>query len=121
MTTLDNKTRLILSDPIRRRVWVGDQLKMMGTSLAELAADAGVSRQCIYSAFYRNYPRMESLIARKLGLSAADIFPERFDDQGVRLSRIQRNGSVVNKKNFSSVCSGGNVNQISTDIQDQEN
>ena len=73
----------ILSDPIKRRGWVKFQLHMAGTSMAAIAAGLGVSRNCMYRAFQRPYPRMERELAAAVSLTPQQLFPERYDALGV--------------------------------------
>lgn len=83
MTKIDKATRELLADPAKRRAWVIYQLQLQGRALASVAADHSVSRQCIYSAFSAPYPRMEKLIAEALDLTPQQVFPERYDSDGL--------------------------------------
>jgi Ner family transcriptional regulator len=79
MTKLDNQSRKLLRDPDARWAWIKYQLQLQGRSLAQVAHEAGVTRQCIYHAGRMTYPRMEKIISRALGLEPKDLFPERYD------------------------------------------
>ncbi|KAB7624357.1 helix-turn-helix domain-containing protein [Alkalilimnicola sp. S0819] len=83
MSKLDTKTRKLLTDPIQRRAWVKYQIHLQGRSMAQVAADAGVKRQCLYSTFLKSYPRMEKVIADAVGLTPAELWPERYDAVGL--------------------------------------
>lgn len=53
-------------------------LRMQGSSYSELARKHGVTRSCVRAAVHKHYPKMETIIANELGLSPADIWPERY-------------------------------------------
>lgn len=78
---LDVPTKKLLRDPAARKAWVKFQLSLRDLSLAELARDAGVTRQCVYQVFNNRYPRMEKLVAEALGLKAWQLFPERYNQK----------------------------------------
>lgn len=83
MKTIDRATAQLLGHPQKRWAWVIYQLGLEGRSLAEVAAEAGVQRQTLYHAQKRPYPRMEKIIADALGLHPAQLFPERYDADGL--------------------------------------
>lgn len=83
MSQTDSKTKRIFTDPIKRRAWVKYQIHLQGRSMAEIAADAGVDRRSLYTAFCRPYPRMEKVIADTVGLSPQVLFPDRYDADGL--------------------------------------
>lgn len=80
---LDAKTKKLISDPDKRRAWVIYQLKLLGKNLASVARDAGVTKQQTQVAMGRPYPRMERFIANALGLAPQELFPERYDTDGL--------------------------------------
>jgi Ner family transcriptional regulator len=51
--------------------------------LASVAREAGVTKQQTQVAMGRPYPRMERYIANALGLSPQELFPERYDADGL--------------------------------------
>lgn len=65
-----------------RGAWIVYQLHVRGTSLSAIARTLGVSRSASSHALRRPYPRMETAIAAALGLSAQDLFPERYPNGG---------------------------------------
>ena len=65
MTQIDNATKKLLRDPVKRRAWVNYQLSLRGESLASLARRYGVDRRTPRRAFCVPYPRMEQAIARR--------------------------------------------------------
>ncbi len=114
MNKLDKTTRQLLRDPRKRRAWVKYQFQLRGISMAEVAASAKppVSRQCIYDAFNKTYPRMEKLIADALGLRPADIWPDRYDADGLPIYRIGRpKKSISSSRKDNSRSAQRNVSQ----------
>jgi len=90
MPTIDRPTRRILADPDKRRAWCIYQLSLRGSSLAAVARGAGVSRQTLYVVFWRPYPRMEKIVADALGMRPQELFPERYDADGLPNRKIGR-------------------------------
>lgn len=62
-----------------RREWIKARLKLAGYTLGGLARELGLSRTASQRALWRSYPRMERIIAEKLGLSPQEIWPERYE------------------------------------------
>ena len=81
MTKIDNHTKRLIADPDSRWAWIKYQLQLQGRSLAQVAHDAGVTRQCVYHVGHMTYPRMEKVIADALKMAPADLFPERYDQK----------------------------------------
>lgn len=95
---LDTTTQELLRDPLRRRDWVHYQLRLQGRTMASVADNAHpkpVRRQTLYQAFLRPYPRMEKLIADALGLTPQQLFPDRYDRDGLP-KRYRRPGGLSN-------------------------
>lgn len=63
-----------------RRAWIKYQLELRGHSFASIAREIGVARTVPQSALRRRYPKMERIIAAKLGLQPEDVWPERYPD-----------------------------------------
>ena len=61
-----------------RRAWILYRLKLAGYNFASLAREYGLSRTCVMSALYKRYPKMERLIAEKLGTTPEALWPERY-------------------------------------------
>jgi len=80
---IDNTTKRILRDPKKRRDWIIYQVRLQDQSLAQVARDAGVSRQCLYQVFNRQYPRMEKVLADTLSLEPKVLWPERYTSEGL--------------------------------------
>jgi len=83
MNAKQNIPQLIKVTPERRCDWVLYQLKILGISVSKLAAAHGVSAQAMRNAFVRPYPRMEKALADALGLMPQELFPERYDADGL--------------------------------------
>ena len=75
----------IPTDPHQRRKWVIYQLHTRGRSLSAIARDLGIDRRATSLALVRSARRVEAAIAAELGLTARQLFPERFDEEGRRL------------------------------------
>ncbi len=72
-------------NPIKRRIWVGSQLKYLNTSYAQIARQEGVASQSLYNAMLVSSSHLERVLADTLGLRVQELFPERFDQNGQRL------------------------------------
>ena len=90
MKQLDSKTKQLLADPVKRRAWVKYKIDIQGSSMARVAADAGMQRQTLYQVFFRPYPKMEKLIADAVGLTPQELFVERYDEDGLPNRRKTR-------------------------------
>lgn len=65
-------------------------LRERGTTAAAIADDAGLSRFTLYKALTTPYPKAQSIIARALGLSPQQIWPQFYDETGARRHVIRR-------------------------------
>lgn len=81
----DARTRNILADPEKRHAWVMNALRLKGLTLADVARDGGVHRVALYHVWQKRYPRMQSLLAAALDMRPQDLFPERYDADGLPL------------------------------------
>lgn len=99
----DRNIKELLSDPAKRSAWVGFQLKLKGESFATIGRRAGVTRQAVRQAMYKQNPRMELIIADILDMRAADLFPERYDAAGqpIRCSLGRPKKLIVKCSSFS--------------------
>ncbi|WP_082061055.1 helix-turn-helix domain-containing protein [Pseudomonas sp. MRSN 12121] len=70
------------TDPDSRWEWIKYQLRVRGTSMAELARRLQVTDRAIRNAKKTPYPRIERSLADALDLSPADIWPERWTADG---------------------------------------
>lgn len=70
-------TRKPPKKPNSRALWIKHQLERKGTSYAQIAREEGVSRQAVNKAVYTSYPKMERAIAKRLGLTVQQIWPDR--------------------------------------------
>ena len=80
---IDKKTSDLFHDESKRRAWIIYQLALKDESLASIAREAGVSRQAIWQALVKPYPRAERIIAESLGLTPQALFPERYNGDGL--------------------------------------
>lgn len=80
---IDKKTSELLRDESKRRAWIIFQLTLKDESLASIARKAGISRQAIWQALVKPYPRAEKIIAESLGVTPQALFPERYNDDGL--------------------------------------
>lgn len=87
----------ILRDPEKRRAWVIYQLSLQDKTLAGIAEKHGRSRQSLYTAFVKPYPKMEKVIADEVGMLVCDLFPERYTN-GIPNRVIGRPKGARNKK-----------------------
>lgn len=119
MNKLDNSIERLIRDPAKRRAWVKFQVQLQGRSMAQVAADAGVNRSCLYSAFFKPYPRMERAIAESVGLTAQQLFPERYDADGLPARRMGRpRKSVTNTPKNTTPRAARNVKRAPGNRQD---
>jgi len=87
--TNDLTTVNIPKNPAERRVWICGQLRLKGKSLRRLAAQNGVSQQAMSAALLNSSSHLEPVIAAAIGLTAKQLFPERFGADGNRLSHTR--------------------------------
>ena len=87
------KNANIPQDVERRRDWIKYQLTIRDTSLAKIAKNNSVSRQVLSSALYSPAPRWERQIAEVIGLEVTEIWPERYDEDGLPLPKAKK-GSI---------------------------
>ncbi len=80
---IDKKTQDILKNDSKRRAWIIYHLALQDRSLASIARDAGISRQAIWQAMVKPYPRAEKIIADSLDIEPNVLFPERYDKNGL--------------------------------------
>jgi Ner family transcriptional regulator len=76
-------------NPAARRAWLTYQLRIRGRSVSELARANGVSREALYGAMNTPSSHLERAIAGALNLAPQQLFPERFDGRGRRLSQVR--------------------------------
>ena len=89
--TTDNE---IPKDPAMRWEWIKFQLRTHGTSLSDLARKLEVERNALHNVKRLPYPRMESAIAKALGMKPYQIWPDRWAKDGTPLRRSSRSDSA---------------------------
>lgn len=72
-------------NPAEKQAWVIYQLRIRGWSLRTLGREHGVTGQAMSSALRVSSARLEPIIARELGLTVRELFPERFAANGRRI------------------------------------
>ena len=87
MTTANPTINIPPRDPRERAVWVKYQLELRGLSFTEIGRREGVSQQAVKSALWSPSQYLEEEIAKTIGLTPQQLFPERFDEFGRRLHR----------------------------------
>lgn len=75
--------------------WVKFQLRIRGTSIADLAREAGLNESAFRNAKRRAYPRVERDIATALKMLPGQIWPERWNADGTPL-RLRPNRAESN-------------------------
>lgn len=78
----------IPDSPEERREWIKYQLRIRKISLRDLAGQYGVSRHAPQKALALHYPLWEARIADALGVTAQDLWPERFKGNGLPVRQI---------------------------------
>ena len=74
---------LVLLEETMRREWIKFQLRIRGSSLSAIARELGTTRHAPRLALDKPYPKMERVIAEKLGLKPMELWPERYDENGL--------------------------------------
>lgn len=82
-TNQSERTRRILADPSKRPGWIIYELGLRGRNLAQIGRELGVGRTTIYRVWEIRYPKMQAAIAKELGMRPQDLFPERYDEDGI--------------------------------------
>ncbi|SDK30596.1 helix-turn-helix domain-containing protein [Billgrantia gudaonensis] len=91
-------------NPEQRWEWLKFQLRLRQTSLAQVADELQVTRNAVLNAKYSPYPRMERAIAKRLGLSPVEIWPERWNADGTpvrqRPNRAEKCATLQPRNNY---------------------
>ena len=66
------------------------EVRKRGSTLATVALNAGLPRHCCWHALRHPHTLGEAAIATFLGLTAADLWPHRFDPDGTRRHQARR-------------------------------
>jgi Ner family transcriptional regulator len=77
----------IPTDPGLRWEWIKYQLRIRGSSAADLARDLKVTDRAIRATKTHAYPRIEREIAKVLDILPAIIWPERWNADGTPLRK----------------------------------
>lgn len=82
-------TTSIPTSPRERQQWVLFQLKLRGESFASVGVKEGVSKSSVRQALTEPSFRIEKALAKTLGLTPRELFPERYDARGRRLHQVR--------------------------------
>lgn len=85
-----NLIEKIPANPKFRAHWIVCYLHIAGSSMSAIAEEEGVSLPAVSRAVSIGNSHLEPVIAGKLGLTAAQLFPERYDAAGNRLGPTKR-------------------------------
>jgi lambda repressor-like predicted transcriptional regulator len=96
-------TNRIPRNPLERTLWVQMHLRLRQQSFATIARDNGWKRQTVALAMkLPSYPQ-EVAIASALGLTVEALFPERYDEHGVRIHPLRGNSNnAIQKRRIAS-------------------
>jgi lambda repressor-like predicted transcriptional regulator len=72
-------------NPAEKQAWVIYQLRIRGWSLRTLGREHGVTGQAMSHALRVSSVALEPIFANELGLTVAELFPERFAANGRRI------------------------------------
>lgn len=75
-------------NPYHRRAWALARLHQMGLNFTDLARELDVPAQYVSAVFIMANELIEDRVAAKFGLTARELFPERFDADGNRIVRM---------------------------------
>ena len=78
------------NDEAGRRELIKARLRLAGYTLGGLSRELGLSRTAVSVALWQPYPKMERIIAEKLGVKPAELWPERYQEHGKPRRRAQR-------------------------------
>lgn len=70
------------NDPARHWEWIKYQLRIRGSSVAELARQLGITDRGMRAIKDHAYPRGERAIAKALGAKPVELWPERWNEDG---------------------------------------
>jgi lambda repressor-like predicted transcriptional regulator len=83
-------------NPVERRIFIKSQLQLRGLSFAAIARQEGVNRISVgYAASGGPSARLQQALADAIGLPVQDLFPERYDAQGQRISAVRPRAQVT--------------------------
>ena len=71
------------------------RIRTVHGSMANLARSSGVDPAVIRRALRHPYPRIEALIARAIGVTADEIWPERYTREKLSNARFRRRAQLL--------------------------
>jgi len=82
--------RKIFSNPESRRAWILYQLQIQGDSYVSLGGRRNIKPYCFYRCLAHPYPRIEAVLADEMGVPPQELFPERYDQDGLPNRKMGR-------------------------------
>lgn len=77
--------------PAARRAWIKFVVEARGLTLARIAVQEGVSPQAMsYAALGAGSAHLQEALASEIGVPAAILFPEHYDQAGKRLGKVRQ-------------------------------
>ena len=65
-------------NPDERQVWIMAMLRVNKSSYSAISRELGVTRSAVRKAVWKKAPKMEGIIAAKIGYRPEMIWPERY-------------------------------------------
>lgn len=76
-----------------KKVWHPELIKaairMRGKTLSELALENGLDESAVRAALIRSQPRAEKVIAEYLEVPLHELWPSRYDSEGLRIRHVR--------------------------------
>lgn len=79
----------IARDPRQRALWVLYQLRLRGKNFTTVGNEFGISNNNARDALFRPNWRVEVRLAEIVGVPIEELFPERYDADGIRLIAVR--------------------------------
>jgi len=80
----------IPKEPTERWEWIKYQLRLKGYSLRRLGKEYGVTHGAVDAVSNQHLPKWERIVADKIGLLPQEIWPERYDKNGLPIRHSSR-------------------------------
>ncbi|MBB4265406.1 helix-turn-helix domain-containing protein [Roseospira visakhapatnamensis] len=85
-----HRSNEVPKEPAARRAWILYQLRLRGLSFRQLARTVGVSGRALTDACVNPNIHLEPVIAEAIGMTAQDLWPERWcSETGRRLTQTR--------------------------------
>jgi Ner family transcriptional regulator len=77
----------------KKTVWHPELIKaairMRGKTLSDLSLENGLDESAVRAALIRSQPQAEKVIAAYLGVPLQELWPERYDSEGLRIRHVR--------------------------------